>query len=222
MLNNFHRAKLWAKSCGRSDLAMKTNADLHLNYYICSHHIEDRYYISKTVPIIIERGAVPTLFETDSNTNDDDSINIFHKSQHLEELDDNMPITYCNMNVHIDEYQNITIRFSNLCRICGESTLDGIDISTTKGIELGLKEKINLHMPIVIGMDDSMPQKICIDCCNKVELIHSFVVTCLRTDIQLKRLLNIEREVGYLIVNSNKYLIFHLFIIYKETIILKI
>ncbi|XP_032670833.1 zinc finger protein 2 homolog isoform X2 [Odontomachus brunneus] len=105
------------------------------------------------------------------------------------------------MNVEINEYHDITIRFSNLCRICGESVLNGIDIFSAKGIELSLKEKISLHLPISIDMNDSMPQKICIDCCNKLENTHLLAVLCLKTDIKLKKFLNIDRESEY----ENKY-----------------
>jgi len=99
------------------------------------------------------------------------------------------------MNVEIDEYHNISVKFANLCRICGKSTLDGIYIFATKGIELKLKEKINLHMPISIDVNDSLPQKVCTDCCNKLEIAHSLVISCLRTDMRLKQFLNIEKEV---------------------------
>ncbi|XP_029174237.1 zinc finger protein 2-like isoform X2 [Nylanderia fulva] len=112
-----------------------------------------------------------------------------------------MPLTYCDMNVEIDEYHDITIRFTNLCRICGESALDGIDIFAAKGIEFKLREKINLHMPISIDIQDSMPHKVCIDCCNKLEIVHMLVVSCLRADIRMKRFLNIERQAEY----DNKY-----------------
>lgn len=145
------------------------------------------------MPIIIEEGTIPTLFRINSSTNNEDSINIFDKS--LQEIDDNMPLTYCDMNVEIDEYHNITIKFTNLCRLCGESALDGIDIFTAKGIEFKLRERINLHMPISIDKEDSMPRKVCIDCCNKLEIVHLLVVSCLRTDIRMKKFLNIERQV---------------------------
>lgn len=185
-------------------MTTKSNAELHLNYYICSHHIEDRCYISKTVPIIIEEGTVPTLFGINSNTNSE-SINIFDKSQHLQEVSDNVPLTYCDMNVEIDEYRDITIRLPNLCRICGESVLEGIDIFAAKGVELKLKEKINLHMPVSIDIEDSMPQKVCIDCCNKLEITHSLVISCLRTDIRLRRFLNIDKEVRGTVILIFKY-----------------
>ncbi|XP_012216852.1 zinc finger protein 271-like [Linepithema humile] len=193
---NDDTAKIWAKCCGRSDLTTKSNAELHLNYYICSHHIEDRCYISKTIPIIIEEGTVPTLFGTNLSINSE-SISIFDKSQHLQEVGDNVPLTYCDMNVEIDEYRDITIRLSNLCRICGESALEGVDIFAAKGIELRLKEKISLHMPVSIDIEDSMPQKVCIDCCNKLEITHSLIISCLRTDIRLRRFLNIDKESEY-------------------------
>jgi len=195
LYNYFYRAKVWAECCGRSDLATKSNAELHLNYYICSHHIEDHCYVSKTVPIIVEEGTIPTLFVTDLITDGEDSVNLFDKTQHLQEVDDSVPLTYCDMNVEIDEYHNISVRFANLCRICGKSTLDGIYIFATKGIELKLKEKINLHMPISIDVNDSLPQKVCTDCCNKLEIAHSLVISCLKTDMRLKQFLNIEKEV---------------------------
>lgn len=176
-------------------MVAKSNTELHLNYCICSHHIEDRCYISKTTPIIIEQGTVPTLFEISSNAVNGDCINIFDKSRHFQEV----PLTYCDMNIEMDEYHDITIRFSNLCRICGESAPDGVDIFAAKGIEHKLKEKIDVHMPISIDMDDSMPQKICTDCCNKLEVIHLLVISCLRTDMRLKRFLNIQKEVSIFI-----------------------
>lgn len=188
--NDFYRAKVWAECCGRSDLATKSNAELHSNYYICSHHIEDRCYVSKTVPVVLEEGTIPTLFRTDS----ENSINMFAKAQHLQEVC--VPLTYCDMNVEIDEYHNISVRFANLCRICGKSTLDGVDIFAAEGTELKLKERINLHMPISIDINDTLPQKVCTDCCNKLEITHSLVVSCLRTDMRLKQILNIEREVS--------------------------
>lgn len=194
--NDLYRAKIWAECCGRSDLVTKSNAELHSNYYICSHHIEDRCYISKTVPIVLEESTIPTLFGTDLTTNSENTINMFDKARHLQEINDAMPLTYCDMNVEIEEYRNISVRFTNLCRICGKSTLDGIDIFAAEGIKLKLKEKINLHMPISIDINDLLPQKVCTDCYNKLEIAHSLVVSCLRTDMHLKQILNIEREVS--------------------------
>ncbi|XP_014475155.1 PREDICTED: zinc finger protein 84-like isoform X1 [Dinoponera quadriceps] len=194
---NDDTAKAWAEKCGRSDLVEKSNAELHLNYYICSHHIEDRCYISKNIPVIIEQGAVPTLFGTSSRTDSEDSINIFDKPQHLQEAGDNVSLTYCNMNIETNEYHSLTIRFSDLCRICGEVVLDGVDIFAAKSIELKLTEKINLHMPISIDTDDSMPQKLCSECCSKLEITHLLAISCLKTDIKLKKLLNVEKHLEY-------------------------
>lgn len=191
--NDFYRAKIWAECCDRSDLAKKSNAELHSNYYICSRHIEDRCCVSKTV---LEEGTIPTLFRIDLITVSKNSINMFHKAQALREIGDDVPLTYCNMNVEIEEYRNISVRFTNLCRICGKSTLNGTDIFAAEGIRLKLKERINLHMPISIDIDDLLPQKICTDCYNKLEIVHSLTVLCLRTDMRLKQILNIERKVG--------------------------
>ncbi|XP_011881525.1 PREDICTED: zinc finger protein 271-like [Vollenhovia emeryi] len=195
---NDDTAKVWAEFCGRSDLVAKSNAELHSNYYVCSHHIEDHCYVSKIVPVVLEEGTVPTLFRTDLTTDGESSINMFDKEQHLHQVDDGVPRTYCDMSVNeLDEYHNISVRFSNLCRICGKSTLDGIDVFAAEGIALKLKERINLHLPISIDIDDSLPQKVCTDCCNKLEVVHSLVVSCLRTDMRLKRILNVEREPEY-------------------------
>ncbi|XP_071643421.1 LOW QUALITY PROTEIN: uncharacterized protein [Temnothorax longispinosus] len=199
---NDDTAKVWAECCGRSDLVTKSNVELHLNYYVCSHHVEDRCYVSKTVPIVLKEGTIPTLFGANLTTDGENLINMFDKAQPFQQVGDDVPQTYCDMNeIEIDEYHNVSVRFANLCRICGKSILDGIDIFTAEGIELKLKERINLHMPITIDIDDSLPQKVCTDCCNKLEIAHSLVVSCLRTDMRLKQILNIEREPEY----ENKY-----------------
>lgn len=179
---------------------MKSNEELHLNYYICSHHIEDRYYISKTDPVIIDQHAIPTLFEL--HATEKDSRNIFDRSEQTE-ITDNVVLSYCDMDVEIDQYNDISIKFSNLCRICEESCLDGIEIFSLKGVDLKLKEKISLHLPITVDMDDLMPQKLCMNCYNKLEVAHSLVITSLKTDMRLKKFLNINAEVS----NCNIYII---------------
>ncbi|XP_076667251.1 uncharacterized protein LOC143368428 [Andrena cerasifolii] len=192
---NDDTSKIWAHHCGRTDLLPKSNEELHLNYYICSHHIEDRYYISKIDPVIIDQHAIPTLFDSDVTT-EKNSEDMFSRSGHAEVV-----LSYCDMDAEIDHYRDIGIRFPNLCRICGEPSLDGMEIFAGKGIELKLREKISLHLPITIDMEDLMPQKLCMDCYNKLEIAHSLVVTSLRTDIRLKRFLNINDELNY----DNKY-----------------
>lgn len=107
------------------------------------------------------------------------------------------------MNVEKNEYHNITTRFSNLCRICGEPTLNGVDIFSAKGIIFNLKEMISLHMPISIDLNDLMPQKVCIDCCNKLENTHLLAVSCLKTDMKLRKLLNIDGGVSVILIVDN-------------------
>lgn len=186
---NDDTSKIWAHHCGRTDLLIKSNEELHLNYCICSHHIEDRYYISKREPIIIEQCAVPTLFDSDLSVGKDPE-NMFDRA-------DSVALAYCDMDSEIDQYRDISVRFSNLCRICGEPTTDGIEIFAAKGIELKLKDKIGLHLPITVDVEDLMPQKLCMDCYNKLEVAHSLVQTSLRTDMRLRRFSNIDREPGY-------------------------
>lgn len=105
-------------------------------------------------------------------------------------------LSFCDMNVEVDQYHDISIRFSNLCRICGELSVDGIEIFATRGIELKLKEKINLHLPVSVNVEDLMPQKLCLNCCNKLDIAHSLIITSLRTDMKLKKFLNINEEVS--------------------------
>ncbi|XP_076234285.1 uncharacterized protein LOC143179118 [Calliopsis andreniformis] len=182
---NDDTSKIWAHHCGREDLLLKSNEELHLNYYICSQHIEDRYYISKTNPIIIDEHAIPTLFDSDVPPQKDS------------EETDGVVLSYCDVDAEINHYGGINIRFPNLCRICGEPSLDGIEIFAEKGIELKLHEKINLHLPITVKVEDLLPQKLCVNCYNKLELAHSLVVMCLRTDMRLRRFLNINEELNY-------------------------
>ncbi|OAD53931.1 Zinc finger protein 16 [Eufriesea mexicana] len=191
---NSDTSKIWAHQCDRTDLLMKSNEELHLNYYICSHHIEDRYYISKIDPVIIDQHAIPTLFEL--RATEKDARNIFDRNEQTE-ITDNVVLSYCDMDVQIDQYNDISIKFSNLCRICEESCLDGIEIFSLKGMDLKLKEKISLHLPISLDMDDLMPQKLCMKCYNKLEVAHSLVITSLKTDMRLKKFLNINAELNY-------------------------
>ncbi|XP_017793590.1 PREDICTED: zinc finger protein 665-like, partial [Habropoda laboriosa] len=192
---NDDTSKIWAHHCGRTDLLMKSNEELHLNYYICSHHIEDHYYISKTDPVIIDQHAVPTLFESHTIV-EKNSKNIFDQNEQTE-VTDNVVLSYCDMDVEIDQYRDISIKFSNLCRICGEPTLNGIEIFAAKGVELKLREKISLHLPITVDVEDLLPQKLCVNCYNKLETAHLLVITSLRTDMRLKRFLNINEELNY-------------------------
>ena len=64
--------------------------------------------------------------------------------------------------------------------------MDSIEIFSLKGIDLRLREKINLHLPITVNMEDIMPQKLCMSCYNKLEIAHSLAVTSLKTDMKLK------------------------------------
>nr|XP_031831315.1 zinc finger protein 493-like isoform X1 [Nomia melanderi]XP_031831316.1 zinc finger protein 493-like isoform X1 [Nomia melanderi]XP_031831317.1 zinc finger protein 493-like isoform X1 [Nomia melanderi] len=196
---NSDTSKVWAHHCGRTDLITKSNEELHLNYYICSHHIEDHYYINKTDPILIDQHAIPTLFGPNVLA-EKNAQNIVTRNEQIEGTD-NVVLSYCDIDAEIDQYRDISIRLSNLCRICGEQSLDGLEIFTDKGIELKLKEKMNLHLPIILNVEDLMPQKLCTNCYNKLELAHLLVITSLKTDMRLKKFLNINEELSY----DNKY-----------------
>ncbi|XP_033323881.2 uncharacterized protein LOC117219093 [Megalopta genalis] len=196
---NDDMSKIWAHNCGRTDLLAKSNEELHLNYYVCSHHIADHHYINKTDPIIIDQHAVPTLFGSD-NMAKGNVQNMFIRNKQIEAAD-NVELTDCDIDVEMDQYQDITIRFSNLCRICGGSCLHGIEIFTEKGLELKIKEKMNLHLPINPNMEDLMPQKICTKCYDNLETAHLLVTTSLKTDMRLKKFLNIKDGLSY----DNKY-----------------
>lgn len=131
-----------------------------------------------------------------SNINKRDSTNIFEKSYHLQEVD---------VSYNTTKYHDI----KNVCRICGGPAMQGVDIFSDKGVELKLKEKINLHMPISIDtVDPSTPQRICTDCCNNLEITHLLIVSCLRTDMRLKRLLNFAGEVRENILIITKFYLY--------------
>ncbi|CAL7948516.1 unnamed protein product [Xylocopa violacea] len=187
-------SKIWAHHCGRPDLLMKSNEELHLNYYICSHHIEDCYYISKTDPVLIDQNAIPTLFDSQSMI-EKDTRSTYNENECIE-INDNVVSPYCDMDVELDQYRD-TNKFSYLCRICGEPPLSDINIFSPKGIKLKLKEKISLLLPITIDKEDLMPQKLCTYCYRQLEIAHSLVVTSLRTDMRLKKFLNIDDKSNY-------------------------
>ncbi|XP_044599454.1 zinc finger protein 615-like isoform X3 [Cotesia glomerata] len=253
---NNEMSTVWAHNCGRPDLLIKSSIELHNNYYICSNHIEDRYFISKTDRIILTEGAVPTLFHhqlqlnndsvsdshyhdlkkytpTTSGSNDDiintmqlnncinnvndcsstnfrDTVytNDLHStSSHINEISSNVSSidsgdsnlnNYCNININIGQYEDdgdgnddIGVRYSSLCRLCGQSISDGIDILSDKQINLKTIDKIHLHLPISIDPSESMPLKMCADCYDKLEISHSLVITSLQTEIRLRKYLNL-------------------------------
>lgn len=208
---------------------MKPVQDLHISQYICSDHIEERFFISKTDPIVIAQGAVPTLFGTPTQSaaimdsmkenyqseRDIDSLQLAEcinvvdrvcQEQTLSEVqtayaevtetDTTNGLNFCNMNVNMDELQGMSVRLTSLCRICGNPTTDGTEIFGDKGSELRLLEKIELHTPISVQPDEPLPQKICLACCDKLEVAHCLVVTCLQADMRLRRFLNISNKVS--------------------------
>ncbi|XP_076289933.1 uncharacterized protein LOC143213709 [Lasioglossum baleicum] len=197
---NDDMSKIWAHHCGRSDLLTKSNEELHLNYYVCSDHIEDHFYLNKTDPIIIDQHAVPTLFGSDDIAKKN-VANMFVRNEQIE-VTNNVELTDCNIDVEMDQYQDINTRFSNLCRICGEPCLDGIEIFAEKGIELKIREKMSLHLPINPHLEDLMPQKICSNCYDNLEAAHLLVTTSLKTDMRLRKFLNIKEGLRYY---DNKY-----------------
>ncbi|KAK0163888.1 hypothetical protein PV328_002573 [Microctonus aethiopoides] len=254
---NDDTSTIWAHNCSRPDLMIKSNEELHMNYYVCSNHIEDRYYLSKTNHIFIAQGAIPTLFQSSDNqspehftslkdqySTSDHVINSLQLNDCIDTVNSNCPsnfidntssdyqttiynaelhnpnndinndadkdedqhinndnsTNFCNINMNIDQLNNMTIRFTNVCRICGQSMDDGIDIIGERGIQTKLKDKIHLHLPIFIDVndnDDLLPLKVCLDCCEKLEIFHSFVVTCLQTDIRLRKYFNLPSKYNH-------------------------
>ncbi|XP_012272257.1 zinc finger protein 93 [Orussus abietinus] len=99
------------------------------------------------------------------------------------------------------EFHSISIKLSNLCRLCGNVAVNGIEIFSAKGIEFKLQDKISMHMPITVDSKDIMPLRICLNCRTKLEMTHSLVTACVRTDINIRKLLNIHETVEY----ANKF-----------------
>ncbi|XP_014297526.2 zinc finger protein 182 isoform X1 [Microplitis demolitor] len=271
---NNEMSTVWAHNCGRQDLLIKSNEELHNNYYICSNHIEDRYFISKTNNTILTEGAVPTLFhhqlsinnespsephyyelkqytpETDniinamqlnncindvndcpSNNFEDTATSNFENaiysadlhgsnssiSTHINEINSNVTSidsgdrnlnNYCNININIEQFdddnngsEDISVRYNSLCRLCGQSIGNGIDIFSDNQTNFKTIDKINLHLPIAVDSNDSMPRKICSDCYDKLEISHSLVITCLQTDIRLRKYFNLPTKYN----NEDRY-----------------
>ncbi|XP_044011253.1 zinc finger protein 2 homolog isoform X2 [Aphidius gifuensis] len=175
-----------------------------MNYYICSNHIEDRYFISKR-DNFIRQGAVPTLFTQHDNNNVIGSTELNQgDTNYIDTINNYENVMYttnfCDINV--DNFHDLSSKFINYCRICGDNNIDGIDILTDKGIELKLQEKIHLNLPIIIDDDNNLlPQKICNNCYDSLEISHSLLINCLKTDIRLRKYLNLPKKID----NYNKY-----------------
>ncbi|XP_015111330.1 zinc finger protein 616 [Diachasma alloeum] len=238
---NDDTATVWAHNCGRPDLIIKSNEELHLNYYICSDHIEDQYFLSKTNQIIITQGAIPTLFgvqmqsgrldslkpsysSTDvmnppelsdcqenyvgaaseyqntiyngnisSDNNGADEINGNEEVQNQEENN----LNFENINVNMEQFEDMTMRFLNLCRICGKNASESINIFDGREDGVTLQQKIRLHLPIIMESGDGLPQKICGECCGKIESSHELVITSLLNDMRLRKFLNLPNKYNY-------------------------
>ncbi|XP_063984668.1 zinc finger protein 37-like [Diachasmimorpha longicaudata] len=238
---NDDTATVWAHNCGRPDLIMKSNEELHLNYYICSDHIEDQYFLSKTNPIIITQGAIPTLFSIEVQPGQLDSFkpsysssdvinplelsdcqetyvgggseyqntiyngNIPNDNDGADEIDGNEEVqsqqennlNFENISVNIDHFEDMTMRFLNLCRICGKNATEYINIFDGREDGVTLQEKIRIHLPIVMESEDGLPQKICGDCHGRIESVHALVITSLLNDMKLRKFLNLPNKYNY-------------------------
>ncbi|XP_011303675.1 zinc finger protein 836 [Fopius arisanus] len=219
---NDDTATVWAHNCGRSDLIIKSNEELHLNYYICSNHIEDQYFLSKSNQIIITQGAIPTLFglqmQSVESTDVINSIelseqnfvdaaseyehtiyngNITNDNNESDEINENEEIRRIeNINVNMEEFEEMA-RFLNLCRICGKNPPECVNIFNEREGALTIQQKIHLHLPIIIESGDGLPQKICLECHEKVESSHTLVITSLLNDIRLRKFLNLPNKYNY-------------------------
>ncbi|KAF4532377.1 hypothetical protein B566_EDAN004458 [Ephemera danica] len=93
----------------------------------------------------------------------------------------------------------IEVEFRELCRICanprGQDVM--IPIFEKDGIRIGLMQKINSYLPIIVSEDDGYPNKVCISCTSKLNVCDLLFQTCTEADARLKALkkqLDIETE----------------------------
>ncbi|XP_023711016.1 zinc finger protein 678 isoform X2 [Cryptotermes secundus] len=79
-----------------------------------------------------------------------------------------------------------------LCRLCACTIGTGIYIFSGTGREQQLANKINTCLPITVTVTDLLPKQLCVSCSNKLNICFDFAETCIKAEMELKRIMKIH------------------------------
>lgn len=74
----------------------------------------------------------------------------------------------------------------DICRLCGKAKQ--MLMTDIFDDDLDICEKMSLCLPIVVNPNDSLPQTICDDCFDHLDIAANLVKKCLETEAKLTKL----------------------------------
>nr|CAD7404490.1 unnamed protein product [Timema poppensis] len=75
-----------------------------------------------------------------------------------------------------------------LCRLCAKENMHMIFIYSKNGIELGLKQRINIWLRTCVSKHDYLPKQVCGICIEKLQACEDFAMLCYQSERLLEKL----------------------------------
>ncbi|XP_067000895.2 zinc finger protein 665 isoform X2 [Anabrus simplex] len=174
------RCQHWLRVCRRDDLLAKQDWSVNQRYAVCSDHFIGNYFENSSHTKLVE-GAVPTIFpnwQTDecdqSELHDEEELII--KSEPEDPNEDDLSM-WCDIQ---------------LCRLCANAVDDAVYIFSAEGFKLGLANKINTILPVMVQESDPLPKQLCTSCKEKVDMCQKFADTCIEAEDKLYSILRLK------------------------------
>nr|CAD7194463.1 unnamed protein product [Timema douglasi] len=80
-----------------------------------------------------------------------------------------------------------------LCRLCAKENMHMIFIYSKNGIELGLKQRINIWLRTCVSKHDYLPKQVCGICIEKLQACEDFAMLCYQSERLLEKLVKKHR-----------------------------
>nr|CAD7567517.1 unnamed protein product [Timema californicum] len=80
-----------------------------------------------------------------------------------------------------------------LCRLCAKENMHMIFIYSKNGIELGLKQRINIWLRTCVSKHDYLPKQVCGKCIEKLQACEDFAMLCYQSERLLEKLVKKHR-----------------------------
>ncbi|KAK6637591.1 hypothetical protein RUM44_008013 [Polyplax serrata] len=97
------------------------------------------------------------------------------------------------------------IQSNDICRICLSASVLLIPIFSGEGLEQGLQEKVDKHLPVTITETDTLSRQICCNCVGTLLAWDTLYTCCLKTDKKLQSLLSNKQSSWTDQTNENNF-----------------
>ncbi|XP_059611746.1 zinc finger protein 835-like [Phlebotomus argentipes] len=84
----------------------------------------------------------------------------------------------------------IELDFNSMCRLCGNVNINSFSVFTKDGNEIEERQKIEDYLNISISLEDELPKKLCIHCCNTLSSWHKFYESCHEMNVKFSHMVN--------------------------------